>query len=50
MGLDYFAPGPDGRWTLTSVDQPDATLALDAIGCSLRVADVYEKVDFSQQS
>jgi Uma2 family endonuclease len=47
LGLDYFTPGPDGRWTLTSLDQPDASLTLEAIGCSLLIADVYEKVDFT---
>jgi Uma2 family endonuclease len=47
IGLDYFTPGPDGRWTLTSVDQPDASLTLEAVGCSLRIADVYHKVDFA---
>jgi Uma2 family endonuclease len=35
---------PDGRWTGTS--RLEDTLVLDAIGCRLKLADLYEKVTF----
>lgn len=46
IGLELFTQEPDGRWTLTAVDQPDETLALEAIGSTLLASDVYEKVEF----
>jgi Uma2 family endonuclease len=46
IGLDYFTPGPDGRWTLTAVDGPEETLSLEVIGCTLPVAEVYARVQF----
>jgi Uma2 family endonuclease len=46
VGLELFTREPDGRWTLSTVDQADGTLALEAIGCTLLASDVYEKVEF----
>lgn len=34
----------DGKWLYASVQGLDATTALESIGCTLRLADVYERV------
>lgn len=36
----------DGRWVLTSADGSQDALELESIGCRLRLADLYEKVEF----
>ncbi len=33
------------EWVLTEVDDPDGAIELDAIGCSLSVRDIYDKVE-----
>jgi len=36
----------DGRWGLTPASGLDDTLELESIGCRLKLADLYEKVEF----
>lgn len=38
----------DGSWVVEDVNDADAIITLQSIECSLALADVYEKVDFSQ--
>ena len=42
--IDRFLPGEVGRWTLDSADGLDDVIELAAIGCQLKLADVYAKV------
>ena len=44
--VEQYVRQGDGRWLLSETDDLAATLALDAIGCRLPLADVYEKVEF----
>ncbi|HHY54840.1 MAG TPA: Uma2 family endonuclease [Chloroflexi bacterium] len=44
--IEHYTRQPDGRWLFFESDQPDAVFQLDAIGCTLAAADVYEKVTF----
>ncbi|RIK76677.1 MAG: hypothetical protein DCC67_13620 [Planctomycetota bacterium] len=44
--IDRFVRGDDGVWGLTDADGLEATLELPTIGCRLRLADIYAKVEF----
>ncbi|MCY2992334.1 MAG: Uma2 family endonuclease [Planctomycetota bacterium] len=44
--VERFSRQPDDTWVLWETNDPQATLALPAIGCELRLADIYEKVEF----
>jgi Uma2 family endonuclease len=35
----------EAQWVLTALDGPDAVLNLESIGCTVRLADIYEKVE-----
>jgi Uma2 family endonuclease len=47
VGVDLFTRGSDEQWRLTGYDQLDDTVQLTSIDCQLRLADIYEKVDFT---
>jgi len=40
----------DDSWLLTETDDPGAVLSLPSIGCELRLADVYERVELAPES
>ena len=42
--VEAFTRRPDGEWTSTVLEGLEAELVLDAIGCTLTLADVYEDV------
>ncbi|PDW03569.1 hypothetical protein CJ255_08120 [Candidatus Viridilinea mediisalina] len=44
--LEYFARQEQGLWMLREATELTQTLEIEALGCSLSVADVYEKVVF----
>jgi Uma2 family endonuclease len=44
---DLYRRQPDGLWVLSPAGEPGDTVELPSIGCSLLLADVYEKVDFT---
>src|SRR5579859_3998005 len=44
--VEYYARQADGRWLLADASGLDASLELPPIGCTLRLADVYEKISF----
>lgn len=43
--VEQFVRQPDGQWLFSEADGLDAVLPLPSIGCELRLADVYEKVE-----
>lgn len=47
LALDLFTRQPDGRWLLGAYTDPDADIPLDSIGCTLRLGEVYDKVEFA---
>lgn len=47
--VECFARTDDDRWLLTDAVGLDATLELPSIGCTLRLADVYEQVRFGDE-
>jgi Uma2 family endonuclease len=47
---DLYTRQPDGGWLLTSASRLEDVISLPSIACQLKLADLYEKVDFSAQS
>jgi Uma2 family endonuclease len=45
--VQHWIRQPDGQWPMEEFRDPAALIALHSIGVDLRVADVYEKVDFA---
>lgn len=44
--IEVFTRQPDDTWRHEVVKELEATLALPAIGCELRLADIYARVEF----
>lgn len=44
--VDHYLRNRDDTWLLTIINHTDATIELPSIGCTVLVADVYEKVTF----
>lgn len=44
--VEMYTRQSDGTWTYQRVTGPDATLAVPSIGCTLKLADVYDRVVF----
>jgi Uma2 family endonuclease len=43
--VEHYVRQPDGRWMLTDIRTREGAVELDSIKCSLRLRDVYEKVE-----
>lgn len=50
MHVEQFQRQPDGRWILEEFDSLERTLAFRTGNCTLQLADIYAKVQFSNQS
>ena len=48
--LDHFHRQPHGHWELSSASSLTSRLSLDAIACTLRLADVYERIAFPPEA
>lgn len=44
--IEQYTRQPDGRWVLTVSAGLDAIVRIESAGCELRLADVYDKVEF----
>lgn len=44
---ELYTRQPDGRWLLTAAEHPQDVLDIPSIGCTLALADIYEKVDLT---
>lgn len=47
FAIDAFVRQPDGQWLLSKANRPEDVVALECIGCRLRLADVYDEVEFA---
>lgn len=45
--VDVFSRQPDGRWVLDAYTNPDASVPLESVGCTLNLRDLYDKVELS---
>jgi Uma2 family endonuclease len=43
---DLYVRQPSGLWLLSSAGDLDEVVVLESVGCSLKLADLYEKVEF----
>jgi Uma2 family endonuclease len=46
--VDQHTRQPDQNWVLKEFNEPGATIRLESIAIELRVADIYEKVEFAE--
>ncbi len=46
--IEHYLRQPDNTWLLADAVGLDASLELPSIGCTLKLADVYQKVTFEQ--
>ena len=44
--MDLFTRQADGRWVLDAYTDMDTSIRLESIDCTLRLGEVYDKVDF----
>lgn len=42
--VERYSRQPDGSWLYRLIEDPDAVLRLDSIGCTLPVSEIYDKV------
>lgn len=47
FSIDSFVRQPDGQWLLSKANRPEDVVTLECIGCRLRVADVYDEIEFA---
>ena len=47
VSAGLFTRQPNGQWIFTGRTQLEDSIDLQAVGCRLLLADVYEKIDFS---
>jgi Uma2 family endonuclease len=46
--IEHYPRQTDNRWLLATFEQPGDVIALDSIGCTLALADVYAGIRFDQ--
>lgn len=47
VAVELFTRGPDGRWTLSDYTDLGDRVSLASVGCTLALAEVYDKVDLA---
>lgn len=47
MRVEYYVRTADGHWVYSALSQPEERLQLVSVGCELRLADIYVKVEFN---
>jgi Uma2 family endonuclease len=47
--IEYFARTQDNLWKIDVINTVDGTIEIEAIGCTLTIADVYADVDFEAE-
>ncbi len=47
--VEHFRRLPDGTWNMRELIGLDATVTIESIGCALKLADVYDRITFSDQ-
>jgi Uma2 family endonuclease len=48
IAAELYTRTADGRWLLADYRGEDARIPLDSVGCTLSLAEVYDKVDFEE--
>jgi Uma2 family endonuclease len=48
VAADLFTHQPEGRWILDAFSDPDAPIPCEAIGCTLSLREIYDRVELEQ--
>ena len=48
VSAELFTRQPDGRWILSGATDLEDRIELQSVGCTFRLADIYEKVQFER--
>jgi Uma2 family endonuclease len=46
--VEHFHRQPDGEWSMREAAGLDATIVLASISCTLRLADLYDRIEFAE--
>lgn len=49
MNVEHRVRQPDGSWTCTGHSPPEDRIDLASLDCSLRLADIYDKIKLESQ-
>ncbi|MGE0131560.1 MAG: Uma2 family endonuclease [Blastocatellales bacterium] len=44
--IEHYRRQPNGQWLLSTISGTDAALNIESIGCSLKLSEVYDNVNF----
>jgi hypothetical protein len=47
--IEHFSREADGGWSYRRYSGLESVVVIDSIGCTLRLADVYDRVDFGKE-
>lgn len=47
--IEHFSRQPDGSWSYKIYQGLDRSVTIESIGCELRLADVYDRINFESQ-
>ena len=47
--IEHYTRQPDGSWTYRSTNGLDGVVQIPSIGCTLKLAEVYDRVVFGQE-
>lgn len=48
--IDHYRRGDDDQWVLVTYFGSETTLAVESINCTLRLAEVYDRIEFSSDT
>lgn len=46
--LEHFSRQPGGTWSRAELEGADAALKLDSVNCRVALADIYDRIDFTE--
>lgn len=47
--IEHYSRQPDGSWSYTTYQGLDRSVTIESIGCKLRLADIYDRINFESQ-
>jgi len=47
--VEHYTRQPDGTWIYRHIVGLDAAIAISSIGCTLKLADIYDRITFAQE-
>lgn len=50
VNVEHYFRQEDNSWLFTAINEVDAPLELPSVGCILQIADIYDKVDLSEET